>query len=166
MAVTMVTMADCSVCSSPARYLVEQAYLLGEPTTPFDRRTVGAHLRHASGQALADVEDLASASAVAARLRDLEVKATAILDAAIQQGDPRTALQALKEARATIAEMGRQAGHLAASKQGEGSSRPDLDALILGHLGGGAPADEGGEQAFGMQPPKALPSGITMHEPA
>ena len=128
-------MAACLVCPSPARYTVEQAYLHGSSTAPFDRRTVEAHFAHlADGDALRAVENMASAAAVSARLRTLEHASMAVLERALASDDPKVALLAIREARNTVAEMARIAGHLAARHEAA-EARPDLDAAIARALG-------------------------------
>ena len=128
-------MAECPICTSPSRYVVEQAYLHGTSTSPFDRRTVEAHFSHlADGDALRAVESLASASAVSARLRTLEHASMALLEQAMASQDLKTALLAIREARNTITEMSRLAGHLADRHEVE-EARPDLDAAIARALG-------------------------------
>lgn len=143
--------------------MVEDAYLNGLRIDRYTRPQVDRHMAHvADRQTLRQVSELASASAVAARLRQLELAATAILDLAIAQADGKLAIQALREARATIATMSQLAGGLAAS-QSEDSERPDLDAAIAKRLGATEPSVTGKAAANEPMPdhvpaPPALPS--------
>lgn len=129
---------SCPVCADPARYVVEQAYLERGQTGRYGRHALEAHLAHTvDTRALRQVSDLASASAVASRLRQLENLATAVIDVALAQDPPdgRLALAALREARATLVEMGRLSDALQASAPDESTERPDLDAAIARVLG-------------------------------
>lgn len=143
----------CMICADPNRYAVEQRYLedgSGVRDLPYTRQEIEAHMSHvADPRALAMVTDLTNASAVAGRLRALETTAVKIMDLAlapqyveqpdgsriVMPPDPKVALAALREARATIVEMGRLTQTLE-SQHDEAEERPDLDAAIGDYLRG------------------------------
>lgn len=166
---------SCPVCLSPLRYSVEQAYLEGSgDMRPFRRQQVERHMSHlADPQALKLVTNLTEATAVASRLRQLEVTAMAILDAALsppplivdghpvaQQADGKLALAALREVRHTLVEIGKLASTLD-SRNTSAEERPDLDDAIAAYVGGRMRNDDHPEQVFdapreleaGEQPP-------------
>lgn len=124
----------CRVCKDPSRYLVESEYIASGRTGRYSRQELETHLSHTtSPDALRQVSDLASASAVASRLRQLEGLATDIIEDALASHDGKLAVSALREARATIVEMSKLSGSLIAHD--EGSERPDLDAAIARAIG-------------------------------
>ncbi len=121
------------------RYTVEQAYLEGRRIPEgFTRQSVERHMSHAADpESLRLLVGLASSTGIAARLRQLEVAATAIMDAALQadQPDAKTALAALREARHVLHEMSALTESLESGHGGDGTERPDLDAAIAAKLG-------------------------------
>lgn len=130
----------CPICADPNAYSIEQAYLEGKPIPTYSRAQVERHLAHVTDRAtLQQVTDLASASGVAARLHQLAMTATGIMDAALKPNadgnvDARLALMALKEARATLAQISTLTGALEGTGA-EGESRPDLDEALSARLG-------------------------------
>ncbi len=79
------------------------------------------------------ITGLSSASAIAARLRQLETQGSAILDAALAAKDGKLALAALREIRATLTSIGALASTLGTPAQNE--ERPDLDRAIADYVG-------------------------------
>ncbi len=141
----------CEICLDPNRYSVEQTYLESGSGrgTQYTRQEIELHMSHvADPRALRLVTDLSTASSVAGRLRALEVRATQIMDAAlanqlVKVGDAivemppdlKIALSALREARATLVEMGKITETLQ-SQHEHSEERPDLDDAIASYLAG------------------------------
>ena len=133
----------------------------------------------ADPRALTLVTDITNATSVAGRLRQLEVMATKIMDAALQptikryynrktnewyeveEGpDGRLALAALKEVRATLHEMSALTETLAGQHEAV-EERPDIDNLLNDFLRGKmvgpddpAPADDEPAGAAPTAPPE------------
>ena len=138
---------ECPICPRFDRTEIETAYLIGDRQfdfRPFSRAQVERHVSHTvDPDALRMSMGMASATAIAGRLRHLESATTAILDVAMRPilteagtetlTDPKLALQAIKEARATIELTARVAGSLI-DRHAEVDSRPDLDAAIADAL--------------------------------
>lgn len=145
--------ACCVIGADPARYIIEQQYLTGERIMRYSRQQVERHLSHSVDQkSLREVTDLAGAAAIASRLRQLELTAARIMDAALserevtlpdgtkitQLPDGKLALQALREARSTLAEMAKLSDTL--SRAGEKSEENlALDDALWTALGMDAP---------------------------
>lgn len=123
---------SCDVCRDPRRGLIEQAYLTGDQEFeyPYSRAKIETHVSHLADQeSLALIGGAASMSGVAARLRMLESTTMGILDEALKEGDHKTALNAVKEARNSIELMSKLAGHLIERYEVQ-DVRPDIDAEI------------------------------------
>lgn len=140
----------CPICADPGRYTVEQDYLEGNHRgTEYSRQAVERHMSHvADPRALSLVTDLANASSIAGRLRQLEVMAAKIMDAALSPPailidgkpfqpppDAKVALQALREARATLDAISKLTATLE-SQHDPNEERPDLDDAISAYLSG------------------------------
>ena len=138
---------ECPICLRYDRTEIETAYLIGDRQydfRPFSRAQVERHVSHTvDPDALRMSMGMASATAIAGRLRHLESATTTILDAAMRPtvnengvemlSDPKLALAAIKEARATIELTARVAGSLI-DRHAEVDTRPDLDAAIADAL--------------------------------
>jgi DNA-binding transcriptional ArsR family regulator len=115
----------CSICAHPDRLAIERELLAAVSFRSLaDRygvslaalsRHVNAHMPRslARAQALREEGEVASAEALLAEVCSLRDRALGILDLAELQGDPRTALMALRELRATLELIGRLVGQLA-----------------------------------------------------
>lgn len=160
----------CPICQDPSRYQVEQLYLEGHVAEitarhRYTRHEVETHMGHiADPEVLRTVSGLASATAVAARLRQLEQVQGAILEAALtgvelEQPDGTTvklppdlnlALKAAKEIRSTLVEVAKMAPALD-SQQTSSVARTDLDDDIAaylkrkGHEAAKSPRNQGGD---------------------
>ena len=111
-----------------------------------------AHVTDA--ETLRAVTDIASASAVASRLRALESLAYAIIDRALVDDDGKLALAALREARQVLGDMARLSDALVTHDVG--AERPDLDAAIAAHLGVSNHVDDSVDDSV-VRTPLALP---------
>ena len=143
----------CPICQDPSRYQVEQLDLEGhvaEITSRhrYSRHEVETHMGHlADPEVIRTVSGLAGATAVVARLRQLEQVQGAILEAALtgvelEQPDGTTvklppdlnlALKAAREIRSTLVEVVKLAPALD-SQQSTSLERTDLDADIEDYL--------------------------------
>ncbi len=143
----------CPICRDPFRYKVEQLYLEGDLSAvrrehQYSRHEVETHMGHvADPEVLRTVAGLAGATAVAARLRQLEQIQGAILEAALtgvtikqEDGtelqvppDLKLALAAAREIRSTLVEVAKMAPALD-SQQSSSLERTDLDEQIQDYL--------------------------------
>lgn len=103
---------------------------------PVSRATIERHMAHVTEpEALKLALGMSATVALAARLRNLESQATAVLDLAMtpdpetRKVNPSLALKAVREVRATIELMGRVAGTLV-DRVDKDQQRPDLDRSI------------------------------------
>jgi hypothetical protein len=152
---------QCAICKSPFRYKVEDLYLQGDlayvrQSYHFTRHEVEAHMGHvADPEVLRTIAGLTNATAVAARLRQIEQAQGAILEAAltgveIEQEDGsllkvppdlKLALAATRELRASLVELAKMDDKVD-SQQGSSVERVDLDSMLADYL-----ARRGHEQA-------------------
>lgn len=143
----------CPICQDPSRYQVEQLYLEGhvqeiQRRHRYTRHEVERHMGHTHDpEVLRTVSGLAGATAVAARLRQLEQVQGAILEVALtgatvklpdgtevfQPPDLNLALKAAREIRSTLVEVARMAPALD-GQQSAAVARTDLDEEIADYL--------------------------------
>lgn len=143
----------CAVCDSPFRDAIVAAHLSSEPVDKYGvtHRQVRTHVAHSTDASTAQaLTEISSAQALAARMQQVAAGAEAIMLRAVEEDDGRLALMALREVRATLAEMSKLGERLAieANTRSEDSERPDLDARIEAMLDGRTDVRSDDEQAF------------------
>ena len=122
----------CTVCTHPEHVAIDRALIAGEPYRVIAQRFAAspdAVLRHKQGRhlpvklALAEeAKQVAEATDLLAEVRALRSKAYSLLLAAERQGDIRTALAGVREARACL--------ELLAEMEGELDRRPTINVLL------------------------------------
>jgi len=121
----------CTICAHPERAAIDQALVRRSPYRDIALRfhvTAMAAFRHREDHlpaALAQAEDAAAtvaATDLLAELRALRAKAVSLLLAAERQGDYRTALAGIREARGCL--------ELLAELQGELDRRPAVNLIM------------------------------------
>ena len=121
----------CSVCTHPDRTSIDQALVSGKPvreTSALFRVSEDALGRHKEGHVPAelakanDAEEVAHADDLLRELRLLRAKAYSLLLTAERQGDLRTALAGIREARACL--------ELLLEVEGELDRRPTVNLLV------------------------------------
>jgi hypothetical protein len=121
----------CTLCAHPELEAINRALVAGEPyrhiAARFDTST-GALQRHkaehlpATLAKAAEAEEVAHADDLLAQVRDLQARTLAILEAAEETRQHRTALGAIREARSNL--------ELLAKLLGELDERPVTNVLI------------------------------------
>lgn len=121
----------CTVCASDQRADIDAALVSGAPnrtiasqyhvTEQSIRRHKADHLPAALTKAQ-DAAEVAQADDLLAQVRDLQAKALSILATAEAQGDLRTALAAIREARGNL--------ELLAKLLGELDERPQVNIVL------------------------------------
>jgi len=134
----------CSICAHEDRAEIESALVGGTPYRKIAERfslSQAALSRHKSGHLpekltkAKDAEEAAEADALLSQIRQLQETTLRILRRAEREGDHRTALKAVSQARRNVGMLGELAGEL--QRQGTVSVEVDtLQAVVLGALEG------------------------------
>ena len=122
---------SCTVCAHEARTEIDRALVAGETfrhiAARFDTST-GALQRHKADHLpvklakAQEAQEVAQADDLLSQVRDLQIRALAILDKAEEAGELRTALFAIREARGNL--------ELLAKLLGELDDRPQVNVLV------------------------------------
>jgi len=121
----------CTVCSHPEVEAINKALVVGEPYRSIAKRyeaSESAMYRHQENHiptTLAkanEAEEVAQADDLLGQVQDLQARTLAILEAAEETREHRTALAAIREARSNL--------ELLAKLLGELDQRPQLNILI------------------------------------
>jgi hypothetical protein len=110
----------CTVCSSPKREEIERALLAGEPLrdiagrVPVAKSALHRHKGHVSAtlERAAKKQEEARGDRLLNQLLDLQRRTMELLTEAEQDGDRRTRLGAIREARSNLELIGRFLGEL------------------------------------------------------
>jgi hypothetical protein len=111
----------CTVCAHPKRTEIDAALVSGDSFRNIAQRFALGHYtvrRHHADHLPAaltkatEATEVAQADTLLAQVRDLQSRALAILDAAEAQGDLRTALGAIREARGNLELLAKLLGEL------------------------------------------------------
>jgi hypothetical protein len=123
---------SCTICEHPEREAIDQALVAGVSSTEISGRyrTIGerAVRRHKANHLPAKLvmaqqaEEVAEAGDLLDQVRDLQARTLAILEAAEETSQHRTALAAIREARSNL--------ELLAKLLGELDDRPQINVLI------------------------------------
>ena len=121
----------CTVCTHGARAEIERALVAGETFRNIAERfgtSVAALHRHKADHLpvklakAQEAQEVAQADDLLSQVRDLQIRALAILDKAEEAGELRTALSAIREARGNL--------ELLAKLLGELDDRPQVNVLV------------------------------------
>ena len=122
---------SCTVCTHDARTEIDRALVAGDTfrhiAARFDTST-GALQRHKADHLpvklakAQEAQEVAQADDLLSQVRDLQIRALAILDKAEEAGELRTALSAIREARGNL--------ELLAKLLGELDDRPQVNVLV------------------------------------
>ena len=134
----------CTVCEHPARAAIDRALVGGSGSNrriashyglveTSVRRHAARHLHLALARAH-EAQEMARADDLLGQMRHLQARALAILTAAEGKGDLRTALGAIREARANLELLARIVGELTAHETGGAGAvlTPDVHAAWRG----------------------------------
>ena len=112
----------CTVCTHPEREAIDQALIDGESTgkisgryRTIDERALRRHRSNHLPATLSkahEAEEVARADNLLGRVEDLQARTLAILEAAEETGELRTALGAIREARGNLELLAKLLGEL------------------------------------------------------
>ncbi len=115
----------CTICEHPQRDEIDHLIINGNTFRHiasqynFSYRAVKRHKDNHLNKKLAkakEVQEVVHANSLLGQVRDLQMRALNILDAAEQSGDLRMALGAIREARGNLELLGKLAGELQAGQ--------------------------------------------------